>query len=123
MRRLLATALLIPALLIVASGQGTLDITFIDVEGGASTLVVTPARQSLLIDAGYGGREGRDPGRILAAAGEAGVDRIDYLLVTHFHNDHVGGVPELAAKIPIGTFIDYGAPRGTDRMATRAFSA
>ena len=100
-----------------------LEIVFIDVEGGASTLIVTPAGQSLLIDAGYGGRAGRDPSRILAAAAGAGVTRIDYLLITHFHNDHVGGVPELASRMPIGTFIDYGDPLGFDRMTTRAFEA
>jgi beta-lactamase superfamily II metal-dependent hydrolase len=98
-----------------------LEIFFIDAEGGAATLVVTPAGQSLLIDAGYGGREGRDPSRILAAAADAGVTRIDYLLITHFHNDHVGGVPEIASRMPIGTFIDYGIPIGIDRMTTGAF--
>ncbi len=102
----------------------TLDIFFIDVEGGQSTLIVTPAGQSLLIDAGYGGRAGvRDPDRIMAAIHEARLDHIDYLLVTHFHPDHVGGVPDLATKIPIGTFIDYGSPMGTDRMATGGFRA
>jgi len=123
MQRIILTVLLIPLFASAAYGRKALEIIFIDVEGGASTLVVTPAGQSLLIDAGYGGREGRDPARILAAAADVGVDRIDYLLITHFHNDHVGGVPELAARIPIGTFIDYGEPMGTDRMATRAFSA
>jgi beta-lactamase superfamily II metal-dependent hydrolase len=123
MRRTILTVLLIPLLASAASGRKALEIIFIDVEGGASTLVVTPAGQSLLIDAGYGGRGGRDPARILAAAADAGIDRIDYLLITHFHNDHVGGVPELAARIPIGTFIDYGEPMGTDRMAIGAFRA
>jgi len=112
---------LIPALAGVVVGASTLEILFIDVEGGACTLLVTPAGESLLIDAGYGGREGRDPDRILAAAAEAGIDRIDYLLITHFHSDHVGGVPEIASRIPIGTFIDYGSPLGTDRMAVRGF--
>ena len=97
----------------------TLDIYFIDVEGGQSTLVVTPAGQTLLVDAGFPGtgtfdsRPGdparaRDPQRILEVAKLAGVSRIDYLLVTHFHGDHVGGVPELAQLMPIGTFIDHG---------------
>ncbi len=109
----------------------TLDIYFIDVEGGQSTLIVTPTGESLLIDAGYGRRIGRgqdtsdtlarDPERILAATRAAHVDHIDYLLITHFHPDHAGGVPELASKIPIGTFIDYGAPLGTDRMATGVY--
>jgi competence protein ComEC len=97
----------------------TLDIYFIDVEGGQSTLVVTPAGQTLLVDAGFpstgtfDSRPGdpakaRDPQRILAVAKLAGRSRIDYLLVTHFHADHVGGVPELAQLMPIGTFIDHG---------------
>jgi beta-lactamase superfamily II metal-dependent hydrolase len=120
----------IVALAVLFAGHasaGTLDIYFIDVEGGQSTLVVTPTGQSLLIDAGYGGRGQRDADRILAAARAAHVDKIDYLLITHFHADHVGGVPDLAARIPIGTFIDYGAPLGTpigaDRMAVRSFPA
>ena len=107
----------------MAATTRPLEIFFIDVEGGASTLIVTPAGQSLLIDAGYGGRDGRDASRILAAAADAGITRIDYLLITHFHNDHVGGVPELASRMPIGTFIDYGTPLGTDRMTTRAFQS
>jgi beta-lactamase superfamily II metal-dependent hydrolase len=97
----------------------TLDIYFIDVEGGQSTLIVTPAGQTLLIDAGFPSagtfesRAGdpataRDPQRILEVAKLAGITRIDYLLITHFHGDHVGGVPELAQLLPIGTFIDHG---------------
>src|SRR5262249_43065379 len=96
----------------------TLDIFFIDVEGGESTLIVTPLGESLLIDAGYAGRGGRDPGRIVAATHAA---HLDYLLVTHFHPDHVGGVPELSEVIPIRTFIDYGEPLGTDRMTLGGF--
>lgn len=97
----------------------TLDIYFIDVEGGQATLVVTPAGQSLLIDAGFPGTgtfsskpgdpaAARDPQRILAVARRAGVSRIDYFLATHFHADHIGGLPELAQLLPIGTFIDHG---------------
>jgi competence protein ComEC len=97
----------------------SLDIYFIDVEGGQATLIVTPAGQTMLVDAGFpsvGGfsarpgdpAKARDPQRILAAARHAGVSRIDYLLVTHFHADHVGGVPELAQLIPIDAFIDHG---------------
>jgi len=86
----------------------TLDIYFIDVEGGQSTLVVTPAGQSLLVDAGFAGFDNRDPLRILAAARAAGLTQIDFLLITHFHWDHDGGVPELARRIPIRTFVDHG---------------
>lgn len=96
----------------------TLDIYFIDVEGGQSTLIVTPAGESLLVDAGFPGngsfdskpgdpQQARDAQRIAAAAKAAGLSRIDYLLVTHFHADHVGGVVELSQHLPIGTFIDH----------------
>src|SRR5438034_10696796 len=81
--RVMAAAVLSLALIRSTSGK-TLDIFFIDVEGGESTLIVTAAGESLLIDAGYGGRGGRDSARILAATREAGIDHIDYLLITHF---------------------------------------
>src|ERR1041384_6679424 len=86
----------------------TLDIYFIDVEGGQSTLVVPAAGESLLIDTGYPGRDGRDPSRIQAAMRDAHVQRIDYLLITHMHEDHNGGAAELARRVPIGAFIAYG---------------
>lgn len=122
MKRGALTGLLVLALLGPASTAGMLEIYFIDVEGGQATLMITPERESLLVDAGYGGRVGsRDAERILEAVQEARLDRIDYLLVTHFHPDHAGGVPELAARVPIGTFIDYGEPMGFDRMATGTF--
>src|SRR5665213_4196974 len=73
-----------------AQGARKLDLYFIDVEGGQATLVVSPSGQSLLIDTGYTGFGGRDTLRIAAAAKDAGVKRIDTLLITHFHDDHVG---------------------------------
>src|SRR5262245_36286281 len=90
-----AVAAAAACLLVGLGAAATLDIYFIDVEGGQSTLLVTPAGESLLIDTGYAGNDGRDPKRIAAAARAAGVKQIDYLLVTHFHGDHAGGVPEL----------------------------
>src|SRR6516164_10481181 len=106
----------------LASGETgpTLQIYFIDVEGGQSTLIVTPERHSLLIDTGWaadgtGFRPGdphaaRDANRIVAATRDAGISRIDYLLITHFHIDHDGSVAELSQLIPIGTFVDHSAP-------------
>jgi competence protein ComEC len=91
-----------------AAATRALQIYFIDVEGGQATLFVTPEKHSLLIDTGFAGNNGRDSDRIVAAARKAGIDKIDYVLITHFHGDHVGGAPELAAKIPVGTFIDHG---------------
>ena len=96
----------------------SLHIYFVDVEGGQATLFVTPAGQSLLIDTGWPGNEGRDADRIVAAARKAGVSKIDYVLITHFHDDHVGGAPQLAARIPVGTFIDHGENRETTDAVT-----
>ncbi len=158
MTRILLTLGLFALFAGFASAAKTLDIYFIDVEGGQSTLIVTPAGQSMLIDAGYGPRgggrggasgaptgaasaappatqsmtqqasgapmgaaPGRDAARIMAVINQAGLARLDYLLVTHFHPDHVGGVPEVASRIPVGTFVDYGMPLGFDRMTTGGF--
>ena len=96
----LAAAAILPA--------QNLRIYAIDVEGGKSTLYVSPSGESLLIDTGYAGNNNRDAKRILAAAAAAGVKRIDYLVITHYHGDHAGGVPQLAAQIPIGKMFDHG---------------
>src|SRR5512140_2528064 len=114
MRRVLATALSLCVVLALAcAGAATpsgkpLQIYFIDVEGGQATLVVSPSGESLLIDTGWPGYEGRDADRILAAAHQAGLKQIDYVLITHYHRDHVGGVPQLVDGIKVGTFVDHG---------------
>jgi competence protein ComEC len=85
-----------------------LQIYFVDVEGGQATLFVTPDKHSLLIDTGWPDNNGRDADRILAAAKLAGINRIDYVLLTHYHDDHAGGIPQLVERIPVGTFLDHG---------------
>src|SRR4051812_2859607 len=87
-------------------GGGKLRVFAIDVEGGQATLFVTPAGQSLLIDTGWPDNDNRDANRIAAVAKEAGLKKIDYVLITHYHVDHVGGVAQLLEKIPVGAFID-----------------
>ena len=88
---------------------GTLDIYWIDVEGGASTLVVTPQGQSVLMDAGYGGFGEGDASRIeQVVVKEAGLKRLDYVVISHFHPDHVGGLAALAKRVEIGAFVDHG---------------
>jgi competence protein ComEC len=85
-----------------------LQIYAIDVEGGKSTLFVSPSGESMLVDTGYDGFHDRDADRIVAAAHDAGIKQIDYLVITHYHKDHAGGVLQLAAKIKIVNFIDHG---------------
>ena len=92
-------------------GETRLHIYFVDVEGGQATLFVPEGGDSLLIDTGWPGREGRDATRITALAKQAGLQRIDYVLITHYHDDHVGGVPQLMERMPVGTFIDHGSNR------------
>lgn len=108
---------LVPIAFAARAGK-RLQIYFIDVEGGQSTLVVTPSGQSLLIDTGWPGFGARDANRIVAAAHAAGLKRIDYVLITHYHDDHVGGVPQLLERIKVGTFVDHG-PNQEDSDATR----
>ncbi len=103
---------------------GKLKVFFIDVEGGQATLFVAPTGESLLVDTGWSGHGGRDADRIASAAHKAGLSRIDNVLITHFHEDHVGGVPQLVARIPVGTFIDHGANREVDNpQVVRDFQA
>ena len=88
---------------------GTLDIYWIDSEGGGSTLIVTPEGESVLIDTGNPG--GRDAARIHKVAAQiAGLKKIDHIIITHFHMDHFGGAADLAELMPIGTLHDKGIP-------------
>ena len=104
---LLVLALLLAPASMLSAQSGNLDMYWIDVEGGASTLIVAPSGESLLIDTGYA-TGGRDAKRILAAIQQAGLKKIDYLVISHFHADHVGGLAELSKLIPIGKFYDHG---------------
>jgi beta-lactamase superfamily II metal-dependent hydrolase len=93
----------------VAARSGTLDIYWIDVEGGASTLIVTPAGESVLMDAGFAGFNDRDAARIEhVVKREAKLQQLDYVLVSHFHGDHAGGLGALAKRVKIGAFVDHG---------------
>ena len=89
-----------------------LNIYVIDVEGGEATLFVTPSGESMLVDTGWPGFAGRDADRIATVARAAGLTRLDFLVVTHYHGDHMGGATQLAERLPIRHFVDHGA--GTD---------
>ncbi len=100
---------LLAALFAAALGAAqNLDIYYVDVEGGAATLIVAPSGQSLLVDTGWNRSDDRDAKRIAAAVKQAGLQRIDYLMITHFHRDHVGGLLALSKLVPVGKFLDHG---------------
>jgi competence protein ComEC len=107
MKALFAALLLLGSASLLPAARN-LEVYFIDVEGGQSTLLVSPSGESMLIDTGWAGHNHRDAQRIAAAAKAAGVKKIDYLVITHYHADHVGGVPQLAEKLPTVNFVDHG---------------
>ena len=106
-----------------AASPHPLQVYFIDVEGGQSTLFVTPTGQSLLIDTGWPDHAARDADRIVAAAKLAGLKRIDSVLLTHYHVDHTGGVPQLVERIPVGTFYDHGSNSENNPATVAAYEA
>ena len=106
--RVLGTTFLLLCFASLLPAAKPLEIYFIDVEGGQSTLLVAPSGESMLVDTGWSAHNGRDAARIAAAAKAAGVKRIDYLVITHYHEDHVGGVAQLMDKLPVRNFVDHG---------------
>jgi len=98
--------------------SGTLNIYYIDTEGGQSTLFVSPAGESLLVDSGNAGD--RDLGRIVETLKAAGVKQIDHMWTTHYHGDHVGALLALAKQFPIMHFYDHGKPHPNDRIVSAA---
>ncbi|MGA7858538.1 MAG: MBL fold metallo-hydrolase [Terracidiphilus sp.] len=121
-----ALALLLGAAPLHARAQSKsahLVIYTIDVEGGQSTLLVAPSGSSLLVDSGWPGNNGRDTDRILAAMHEAGITKLDHVLITHFHVDHVGGVPNLVARVKVGEFLDHGVNREDSEITRHDYAA
>ncbi|HVX60712.1 MAG TPA: MBL fold metallo-hydrolase [Pirellulales bacterium] len=117
---LLTSCALAPAAASAGAKDQRLDVYWIDVEGGAATLIVTPAGESVLVDAGNPGR--RDPQRIFDAAVKvAGLRRIDYLVTTHYHRDHFGGAATLASMLPIHTVYDNGEFEGGRERPDREY--
>src|SRR6202521_704633 len=98
--RLLLVLLLVPAGMLHAQSKN-LEMYWIDTEGGASTLIVAPSGESMLIDTGWTVGD-RDAKRIYVATQQAGLKKIDYVVISHFHADHVGGLAALSKMIPMG---------------------
>ncbi len=118
----LAVCIVLVSLAVRAAGK-SLQIYFLDTEGGQSTLVVSPSGQSLLVDTGWPGFDSRDADRIVAAAKDAGVTELNFVVITHFHRDHVGGVPQLLSKMKVGTFIDHGQNREDSDVTREDYAA
>ena len=115
---LLAAGLMAPPLA-AQSPTRALQIYYVDTEGGQATLFVAPSGETLLVDTGNPG--GRDTDRLMLAIQDAGVKQIDHLVLTHHHGDHVGGLPELAKRIPIKRFYDHGPTAEGDRAGSQGF--
>jgi competence protein ComEC len=108
----------------LAQTSNHLLIYAIDVEGGQSTLIVNTANKaSLLVDTGWPGAEARDAMRIEATMKDAGISKLGHVLITHFHTDHVGGVPELVKRVQVGEFIDHGSNREDSDITRTDFAA
>src|SRR5678815_3797895 len=122
MRGVLATVLFLAAGVVALLAQrpaAELNIYYIDTEGGQSTLFVSPAGESLLVDTGNAGE--RDLGRIVETVKGAGVKQIDHMWTTHYHGDHVGSLLALAKQVPIMHYYDHGKPHPNDRIVSAAF--
>src|SRR5580765_2190478 len=104
----------------LSAAPRNLEIYWIDAEGGAATLIVAPGGESLLVDTANRTPDDRDAKRILAAARRAGLTKIDRLLTTHFHADHIGAMSALAKMIPIGQYLDHGESVEIARPAVAA---
>jgi beta-lactamase superfamily II metal-dependent hydrolase len=100
----------------------TMDVFFIDVEGGQATLIVSPSGHSMLVDTGWRGFNGRDADRIATVAKHAHLKQIDYVLITHYHRDHVGGITQLADRMKIGTFVDHGPNLEDSKVAREDYA-
>jgi competence protein ComEC len=118
---LVVAALAAACAVVRAQPRKDLTVYFIDVEGGQSTLFISPSGRSMLVDAGWPGA--RDADRILDVTKEAGISQIDYLVLTHYHVDHAGGVPDLASKVPIRTFVDHGLTFDATANVPRYYAA
>jgi competence protein ComEC len=118
-RNLFLIAALLSATAAIAADRN-LEIYWIDAEGGAATLIVSPSGESMLVDTANRTPDDRDARRIMAAAQQAGLKQIDILLTTHFHSDHIGAMPALAKMIPIKKYMDHGPSVELNRPAVAA---
>src|SRR5579871_4878073 len=101
----------------------TLDVYDIDVEGGKAVLIVSPSGESMLYDVGWPGNDGRDVNRIVAAAKAAGLEQIDYLVISHYDIDHLGDVPLLVSKFAVKHIVDHGPMEASGKAPSDRYRA
>jgi competence protein ComEC len=123
MKRALFLALFLPMLAPAFPASRNLEMYVIDTEGGKALLLISPSGQSMLIDGGFPGFNGRDVIRIEEAARAARVKRLDFLVVTHYDSDHVDNVPAIVARLPVVNFIDHGSSVANDPRRIEAVAA
>ena len=92
--------------------EGNLEIHHIDVGQADSTLIITPTADTILVDTGDWRQDGAD---VIAYLDELGIERIDHLVATHAHADHIGGHAAIIETFEterdgIGTAYDSGVP-------------
>lgn len=116
--------LLILSLAPFASAKN-LEIYFIDVEGGKAVLFVSPSGQSMLFDVGWPASTARQASTdvLVNAVQAAGLKKIDFLVISHFDGDHIGDVPALSARVPIGHILDHGDYHSSNPQAVQRFAA
>ena len=120
---LVSCVALLPQVHAQANPSKKLLIYSIDADGGQTTLIVSPSGANLMVDAGWPDRDGKYWPRIQTAMKDAGIARIDHLLITHYHADHVGGVADLMKHVEIGEFIDHGENRETVNYVQAGYAA
>lgn len=119
------TAVFLIVFLLVAAALPARDLEMyvVDTEGGKALLIISPSGQSMLLDAGFPGYNGRDTGRIVEAARAAGVKQFDYLVVTHYDLDHVANVPDTVSRIPARVFVDHGPTADSNPRSRKTVEA
>jgi competence protein ComEC len=88
-----------------------LTVSVIDVRQGDSILVESPSGKTMLIDGGPKYKRG-DAGRsyVLPFLHKKGINKLDIVVLTHPHDDHVGGLPSVLKDLPVGLVMDSGQP-------------
>lgn len=109
-----AAALLVAWPAVAAPRAAALEIHFLDVGQGDATLIRTPADRWIMIDAGVRSEE-YDAGerRVLPFLRANRVDRLEAMILTHPHADHIGGAPAVLRAVEVGRVVEPGHPSGS----------